>query len=421
MHMNTAAHESHDMRPARQAVRALVIFAALLGAGACGGGASTKSATSTAATSSSVAGPTVAAPTAAIPPGPTPTVGPAGLIGQPSGVAVDAAGNVYFSTNATCLLRKLSQGVVTKVAGEPGGHVCGSSPDGPAASSKLNHPLGVAVAPNGDVYIADSINCSVRKLSGDLVTTVAGAGAGQCVYNLDAGSALSVHIYPSAVAVDAQNNVYIADWANCRIREVSGGNITTVAGVGTGALAGCGGEGDGGSATAAQLNKPFGVAVGAGGDVYISDTSDCKIRMVHNGTIHTFAGTGAGAPNCTSSGDGGLATAAGIGTPIGIAAGNDGAVYIADAGNCNVRRVGPDGVVTTVAGISGTPAAACGFAGDGGPATSAKLGRLSGIALDPDGSLYIADDENCRIREVVGGVINTIAGSAVCDGPVVKR
>ena len=135
MHMNTAALESHDMRPARQAVRALVIFAALLGAGACGGGASTKSATSTAATSSSVAGPTVAAPTAAIPPGPTPTVGPAGLIGQPSGVAVDAAGNVYFSTNATCLLRKLSQGVVTKVAGEPGGHVCGSSPDGPAASS----------------------------------------------------------------------------------------------------------------------------------------------------------------------------------------------------------------------------------------------------------------------------------------------
>lgn len=416
MHMNKAAHQTHGMRPACQAVRALVIFAALLGAGACGGGASTKSATPTAALSSPVA-----APTQAMPPEPTPTLGPTDLIGQPSGIAVDGSGNVYFSTNATCLVRKLSQRVVTKVAGEPGGHVCGSSPDGPAASSQLNHPLGVAVAANGDLYIADSINCSVRKLSGGLVTTVAGAGAGQCIFNAAAGAAQSVHIYPSAVAVDAQNNVYIADWANCRVRELTGENITTVAGVGTGALAGCGGKGDGGSATAAQLNKPFGVAIGAGGNLYISDTSDCKIRIVHQGTISTFAGTGAGAPNCTSSGDGGLATAAGIGTPIGIAVGIDGAVYIADAANCNVRRVGSDGIVTTVAGSLGPPAVACGFAGDGGPATNAKLGRLSGIALGPDGSLYIADDENCRIREVVGGVISTIAGSVVCDGPVVKR
>lgn len=423
MQMNTPADQTQRTRPARRAA-ALLIFATMVVAAACGGGSSSTPATPTTqpvSTAPSAVRPTAAAATAALPPGPTPTVGPAGLIGQPSGVAVDAAGNVYFSTNATCLLRKLSQGVVTKVAGEPGGHACGSSPDGPAASSKLNHPLGVAVAPNGDVYIADSINCSVRKLSGDIVSTVAGAGAGQCVYNLDAGPALSVHIYPSAVAVDAQNNVFIADWANCRIRELSGGNITTVAGVGTGALAGCGSAGDAGPATAAQLNKPFGVAVGAGGDLYISDTSDCKIRIVHNGTIHTFAGTGAGTPNCTTSGDGGLASVAAIGTPIGIAVGSDGAVFIADAGNCKVRRVGPDGVITTVAGIAGTTSVACGFAGDGGPATSAKLGRLSGIALGADGSLYIADDENCRIREVVGGVINTIAGSATCDGPVVKR
>jgi hypothetical protein len=150
--------------------------------------------------------------------------------------------------------------------------------------------------------------------------------------------------------------------------------------------------------------------------VYISDTFNCRVRVVRDGMISTFAGTGAGAPGgCPSSGDGGPAAAAGIGSPIGIAIDVAGDVYIVDSYNCNVRKVGGAGTITTIAGSTGSPAEACGFGGDGGSATSAKLNHPGGIAVGADDSLYIADTGNCRVRKVTAGVITTIAGSNACE------
>jgi sugar lactone lactonase YvrE len=396
-----------NSRSIRRAARALALVAVLLVTGC-----SSKSSTSATPTGTAASAPTVAATS----PAPTPTLGPSDLIGHPNGIAVDASGNVYFSTSDTCLIRKLSAGVVTKVAGAPSGHGCGSSADGPGLDMQLDHPLGVEVDPAGNVYIADYANCIVRKLSGGMITTIAGVGTHQCVYGADSGPARSVNIYPADVAVATDGSIYIADWANCRIRRLSDGTITTVAGVGTGLLAGCGNAGDGGPATAAQLNKPFGVAVDARGGVYISDTFNCRIRVVRGGTISTLAGTGAGAPGgCTSSGDGGPAAAAGIGSPIGIAIDAAGDVYIVDSYNCNVRKVSGAGTITTIAGSTGSPAEACGFAGDAGLATSAKLNHPGGIAVGADGGLYIADTDNCRVRKVTAGLITTIAGSNACE------
>jgi sugar lactone lactonase YvrE len=345
-------------------------------------------------------------------------VNPLLVIGQPDGVAVDGSGEVYFSTSTTCLVRLVSGGIVTKVAGLPSGRGCGTSNDGPADAVQLDHPLGVAVDGTGDVYIADYGNCVVRKLSGGAITTVAGRGTHVCVYDAASGPATSVSVYPSAVAVAGDGSVYIADWANCRVRQLRNGAITTVAGVGTGLLAGCGSSGDGGSAIAAQLNKPFGVAVDGQGDVYIADTSNCRVRVVRAGTISAFAGTGAGAlGTCNAGGDGGPASAATMGAPFGIAVDGAGDVFVVDSTNCNVRRVTPDGTITTVVGTIGPPAERCGFGGDGGPATTAKLNHPEGIAVDAQNNLYIADTQNCRVREVTGGVIQTIAGGDACDIP----
>ena len=166
---------------------------------------------------------------------------------------------------------------------------------------------------------------------------------------------------------------------NNRIRRVGpDGIITTVAGNGN---AGYGG--DGGPASSASLNCQYGVAVGPDGSIYIADSSNNRIRRVGpDGIITTVAGNG----NAGYSGDGGPATSASLTDPDGVAVGPDGSIYIADSGNNRIRRVGPDGIITTVAGNGNS-----GYSGDGGPATSASLATPDGVAVGPDGSIYIAD------------------------------
>jgi len=292
-----------------------------------------------------------------------------------------------------------------------GNEVEGYSGDGgPAAGAQLNVVNGVAVDAAGNVYIADTNNCRIRKVSKGVIATV--AGNGNCGYSGDNGPATSAALYyPSAVAVDASGNLYIADTANNRIREVAGGVITTVAGNGYGACApwpSCSGgfTGDNGSATSAELYSPNGVAVDSSGNIFISDTYNNRIREVSNGIITTIVGTGIGAYG----GDGGLATNAKLYGPEAVAVDASGALYIADTGNNRVRKV-QNGTITNVAG-NGTQ----GYIGDGGNAINAEMYYPEGVAVDSAGNLFISDTGNNRIRKVTKLIISTIAGSGPSGG-----
>jgi uncharacterized protein (TIGR03437 family) len=226
----------------------------------------------------------------------------------------------------------------------------------------------------------------------------------------DGGAATSAYLLqPNGIATDANGNLYIADTQNHRIRVVhADGTIATFAGTGV-----AGNSGDGAAALDAQLMAPQGILVAADGSVYISDTGNNRIRRVTtDGVIHAFAGTG----HTGFSGDGGAALLAEMYTPTGLAQGPDGSIYFADTANNRIRRVDLSGNISTVAGsLSGVPTYtnnfACCYGGDGGQATSAELYVPQGLAVGLDGTLYIADTGNSRIRQVSpAGVIATIAG-----------
>jgi uncharacterized protein (TIGR03437 family) len=234
----------------------------------------------------------------------------------------------------------------------------------------------------GNVYIADTDNSRVRKVSNGVITTVAGSGMGG--QSGDNGPATSAELEsPSGIAVDAAGNLYIADLG--RVRKVSNGVITTVAGGGT--L-----SGDNVSATSAWLD-PSGIAVDAAGNLYIADTDHNRIRKVANGAITTVAGNGTEG----YSGDNGPATSAQLDWPTGVAVDSGGTLYIADWGNSCIRKV-TNGVITTVAG-TGTRA----YSGDNGPAASAQLYWSKSLAVDSAGNLYVTDSVNDRIRILTSG------------------
>ena len=256
---------------------------------------------------------------------------------------------------------------------------------------------------NATVYIADNGNNRIRKVLGCIITTVAGNGTAG--YSGDGGPATSARLHgPYGVAVDSSGNIYIADSANNRIRKVtaSTGIITTIVGNGT-----AGYSGDGGLATSAELNYPYGVTVDGSGNLYIADSINCVIRKVTatTGIITTFAGNG----TCGYTGDNGVATSAKLDIPQYTAVDGSGNVYIADTSNNRIRKVtASTGIITTFAG-NGT----MGYSGDGGLATSAELWTPYGLALDSSGNLYFAAYHNNRVRKVTAstGIITTFAGN----------
>ncbi len=332
---------------------------------------------------------------------------------NPTGVAVDGSGNLYIADRANQRIRKVAAGgTITTVAGN--GTAGFSGDNGPATSASLSNPYGVAVDSSGNLYIADSSNQRIRKVAaGGTITTVAGSGTQG--FGGDNGPATSASFSnPFGVAVDSSGNLYIADYTNQRIRKVSvGGTITTVAGNGAGGF-----SGDNGPATSASLHSPYGVGVDSSGNLYIADLNNSRIRKVSaGGTITTVAGNGFSG----SSGDNGPATSASLYNPFGVALDNGGNLYIADQSNNRIRKVSAGGTITTVAG-NGTFA----FSGDGGPAISASLNVPTAVAVDSSGNLYMADQHNQRIRKVsAGGTITTVAGNSTAgfsgdSGPAIS-
>ena len=318
---------------------------------------------------------------------------------QPFGVAVDGAGNLFFADEGNHRIRKVdAAGVITTVAGT------GERGDGgPAVNAPLDRPSDVAADGAGNLFIADTWNQRIRKVdTAGVITTVAGTGTRG--FSGDGGPAAAARLnHPGGVAVDGADNLFIADWGARRIRKVdTAGVITTVAGTGRSGF-----SGDGGPATTARLNCPCGVAVDGAGNLFIADEGTHRIRKVDAaGVITTVAGTGTSG----FSGDGGPAVNAHLDRPSDVAVDGAGNLFIADQGNYRIRKVDTAGVITTVAG-----AGTSGFSGDGGPATAARLFFPAGVAVDGAGNLFIADRGNRRIRRVdTAGVITTVAGTGTC-------
>jgi uncharacterized protein (TIGR03437 family) len=318
------------------------------------------------------------------------------VLNDPSGVAVDSAGNVYIADSNNERIRRVStSGTITTVAGN--GKAGYSGDGGPATSAELNIGLfeaagGIAVDAVGNLYIADTSNHRIRKMSATgIITTVAGNGTRG--FSGDGGPATSAELqFPYQVAVDSLGNLYIADYGNQRIRKVStSAIITTLAGNGT---AGFSWSDDAGvSAISAQLHGPMSVAVDGAGNVYIADQQNNRVRKVSpGGIISTVAGSGSPGLGWFS-GDGGLATSGQLNNPTGVAVDSAGDIYIADNGNSRVRQVSATGIITTVAGNGNG-----GSSGDGGPAAAAGLSP-TGVTVDAMGNLYISDGWG-RVRVV---------------------
>lgn len=307
-------------------------------------------------------------------------------------------------------------GTITTFAGTPGLSSLHRGDGGPATAAGLTSPIAVATGAQGEVFIADRFAGLVRRVAPDgTITTAAGDGATGTFR--DGAPATSVALDPTGVAADAQGNLYIADRRGAHVLKVSPqGTITSIAGNG-GAVY----SGDGGPATSAGLD-PLSIAVDGKGNVYVGDDANFRVRRISPaGTITTVAGTGRPlASQTTSIGDGGPATSAvigavaGNGTPTNIFVAVDGRgdLFISDQGQLRVREVTPDGVIRTVAGTG-----LSGSAGDGGPATAATFRIPAGVALDPGGTLYVADVGALRVRAVApGGAISTVAGNGT-QGP----
>ncbi len=277
----------------------------------------------------------------------------------PQSVAVDTAGSLFIADTENSLIRRVTAGTITTIAGTG---QFGFTGDGPATTASLNLPSGVAFDSGGNLYIADSANNRIRKLTAGVLTTV--AGSGNPGFSGDGASALNASFNdPRSVAVDSAGSLYIADATNHRVRKVSGGVVTTVAGNGI-----AGFSGDGGPATNASLNNPLAVAVDSAGNLYIGEGGNNRIRKVTGGTISTIAGNGS--PGF--SGDGGPATSASLNQPTALSVDSAGNVYFADQANHRIREILSGSVTYLV-----TPAALTLSALAGGPVTAAQVIQVS--------------------------------------------
>jgi len=319
-------------------------------------------------------------------------------------VEIGSDGRVYIADYGNHRIRRIAlDGTITTIAGTgTAGH---SGDGGPATQARLFNPRDVTVAPDGTLYIADQNNHRVRRVSPEgIIMTVAGTGVAG--FSGDGGPATQAQLQlPRMVTVAPDGTLYIADGNNHRIRRVTpDGAITTIAGTGV-----AGFSGDGGPATQARLNLPHGIVLSPAGVLYIADYGNHRIRRVTpDGIITTAAGIGVAG----FSGDGGPAAAARLFNPYALALATDGGLYITDLNNHRVRVIAPDGTITTIAGTG-----AGGFSGDGGPAAQARLAVPHGLAAGADGTLYVMDLDNQRLRRIAAAFPDFAVGELVLAAP----
>jgi sugar lactone lactonase YvrE len=313
----------------------------------------------------------------------------AALLKEPRGLAVDLTGNIYIADQEAHTIRRVStQGVISLFAGTGVKGFAGDN--GVATSARFNSPTGLAIdATRNILYVADTGNHRLRRidLSNNIITTFAGTGLAGL--NAD-GAATSTQLNsPGAVAVDGGGAVYIADTGNNRIVRVSNGNAATFAGNGQ-----VGNTGDSGAPAQAKFNHPTGVAVTSDGTtVYVADRGNNRVRKIVGGVITNFAGNG----NAATSGDGALATAAGLNAPTDVMVDATGIVYLSETDGERLRRVATDGKIDTLAGTG-----VAGNTGDEGAATSATLNTPTALARNTStGMIFFCDTGNLRVRRLV--------------------
>ena len=320
-------------------------------------------------------------------------------LSSPGSSCADAAGNLYIADKNNHVIRKVgTDGVISTIVGT--GTAGNTGDGGPANAATISAPLSVKVDAAGNLFIADFGNSRIRKVTpAGIISTVAGTTNG---FAGDGGAATAAQINnPTDVGVDAAGNIYICDYGNNKIRKVTTtGIISTLAGSTAGF------SGDGGPATAAEFNSPNGIHVDASGNVLVADLNNNRVREVStSGMIQTIAGN----DTAGYSGDGGAATAAKLRRPAFITKDSVGNIFFSDLSNHVVRRISTTGIITTIAGNN---AAGSGYTGDGGPATEAQLNQPTGVNFDAMGNFYITVQGSHAVRKITPpstAVNNTIA------------
>ncbi len=325
--------------------------------------------------------------------------GTAALFDGPYGVALDSSGNLFVSDMDNHTIREVtSGGVVTTLAGMAGSF---GTADGTGSDARFNQPAGVAVGSNGDIYVADSINNTIRRVTpqGSVATAAGVAGTAGSV---DGAGSVAYFRQPLGVALDSAGNIYVADYGNNSIRKISsGGTVSTLAGLaGTATTASAlgaappAGHADG-TGAAASFSGPTGIAIDGSGNLYVADSGNNTIRMVTSAGVVT---TIAGSPGESGTADG-TGSAARFKSPRAVAVDSGGNVYVADASNSLIRKIAPGGVVTTLAGLADN------YAVVEGTGSAAIFDEPAGIAVDSSGALYVTE----RLGQVISkGVVSTV-------------